>query len=100
MSSCHAGLGQSSRKELAFVFYGAEARVAKFGHLFPKAYDLSPPRRQSCAFHAARASDVGELRGGLQISTTLNRLRGGNQIEGPSIAMIRRWSRGSLGCPE
>jgi uncharacterized protein YceH (UPF0502 family) len=28
-------------KNLAYVFHGSEARVAKYGHLFPKAYDLN-----------------------------------------------------------
>ncbi|MEP7272624.1 MAG: YceH family protein [Acidobacteriota bacterium] len=34
-------LGSLREKKLAFIFHGAEARVAKFGHVFPKAYDLS-----------------------------------------------------------
>ena len=29
-------------KKLAFVFYGAEARVAKYGQVFAKGYDLTP----------------------------------------------------------
>lgn len=28
-------------KNLAYVFHGSEARAPKYGHLFPKAYDLS-----------------------------------------------------------
>ena len=28
-------------KNLAYVFHGSEARTPKYGHLFPKAYDLS-----------------------------------------------------------
>jgi uncharacterized protein YceH (UPF0502 family) len=28
-------------KNLAYVFHGSEARVAKYGHLFPKAFDLN-----------------------------------------------------------
>jgi uncharacterized protein len=28
-------------KNLAYVFHGSEARAAKYGHLFPKAFDLS-----------------------------------------------------------
>jgi uncharacterized protein len=28
-------------KKLAYVFHGAEARAPKYGHLFPKAFDLS-----------------------------------------------------------
>ncbi|HKX31242.1 MAG TPA: DUF480 domain-containing protein [Blastocatellia bacterium] len=29
-------------KKLAYVFHGSESRVPKFGHLFPKAFDLNP----------------------------------------------------------
>jgi uncharacterized protein len=28
-------------KKLAYVFHGSDARVAKFGHIFPKAFDLN-----------------------------------------------------------
>jgi uncharacterized protein len=35
-------LNSLREKKLAFVFHGSEARVAKYGHVFPKAYDLSP----------------------------------------------------------
>jgi uncharacterized protein YceH (UPF0502 family) len=28
-------------KKLAYVFHGSEARVPKYGHVFPKAYDLN-----------------------------------------------------------
>jgi uncharacterized protein YceH (UPF0502 family) len=28
-------------KNLAYIFHGSEARAAKYGHLFPKAFDLS-----------------------------------------------------------
>src|SRR5262245_21493456 len=28
-------------KNLAYVFHGSEARTPKYGHVFPKAYDLS-----------------------------------------------------------
>lgn len=29
-------------KNIAYVFHGSESRVPKYGHLFPKAYDLNP----------------------------------------------------------
>lgn len=35
-------LGSLREKKLAFVFHGSEARVAKYGHVFSKAYDLTP----------------------------------------------------------
>lgn len=35
-------LNSLREKKLAFVFHGSEARVAKYGHVFPKAYDLTP----------------------------------------------------------
>jgi uncharacterized protein YceH (UPF0502 family) len=35
-------LSSLREKKLAFVFHGSEARVAKYGHVFPKAYDMTP----------------------------------------------------------
>lgn len=35
-------LSSLREKKLAFVFYGAEARVAKYGQVFAKGYDLTP----------------------------------------------------------
>lgn len=34
-------LNSLKEKNLAYVFHGADARVAKYGHIFPKAFDLS-----------------------------------------------------------
>lgn len=50
-------------KKLAFVFYGSEARVAKFGHVFPKAYDLSPQETAvMCVLMLRGPQTAGEIR--------------------------------------
>ena len=51
-------------KKLAYVFHGAESRVAKYGHLFPKSYDLSPPEVAiMCVLLLRGPQTPGELRG-------------------------------------
>ena len=50
-------------KKLAFVFYGAEARVAKYGHVFPKAYDLTAQEvAVMCVLMLRGAQTAGEIR--------------------------------------
>lgn len=51
-------------KKIAYVFHGAESRVPKYGHLFPKAYDLAPPEVAIlCVLMLRGPQTVGELRG-------------------------------------
>ena len=51
-------------KKLAYVFTGSESRVPKYGHLFPKAYDLSPPEVAAlCVLLLRGPQTVGEIRG-------------------------------------
>lgn len=57
-------LGSLREKKLAFVFHGAEARVAKYGHVFAKAYDLAPPELAViCVLMLRGPQTVGEIRG-------------------------------------
>jgi len=51
-------------KKLAYVFTGSESRVPKYGHLFPKSYDLSPPEVAAlCVLLLRGPQTVGEIRG-------------------------------------
>ncbi len=50
-------------KNLAYVFHGSDARVPKYGHLFPKAYDLSVPEvALMCVLILRGPQTSGELR--------------------------------------
>ncbi len=50
-------------KKLAYVFSGADARVAKYGHLFPEAYDLSTEETAVlCVMLLRGAQTPGEIR--------------------------------------
>ena len=50
-------------KNLAYVFHGSDARVAKYGHLFPKAYDLDPQETAvMCVLILRGPQTPGELR--------------------------------------
>ncbi len=50
-------------KNLAYVFHGSDARVAKYGHLFPKAYDLDPHENAvMCVLILRGPQTPGELR--------------------------------------
>ncbi len=50
-------------KKLAYVFSGADARVAKYGHLFPEAYDLNEEENAvMCVLLLRGAQTPGELR--------------------------------------
>ncbi len=50
-------------KNLAYVFHGSDARVAKYGHLFPKAYDLDPQETAvMCVLVLRGPQTPGELR--------------------------------------
>ena len=50
-------------KKLAFVFYGAESRVAKYGHIFDKAFHLEPSELSVlCVLMLRGAQTVGEIR--------------------------------------
>jgi hypothetical protein len=72
-------------KNLAYVFHGSEARVPKYGHVFPKAYDLEPGEvAVMCVLMLRGAQTPGELRsrtphlhnfeGSAQVEETLQRL--------------------------
>lgn len=51
-------------KKLAYVFHGAESRVPKYGHLFPEAFDLTPPEvAVLCVLLLRGAQTPGEIRG-------------------------------------
>jgi uncharacterized protein YceH (UPF0502 family) len=50
-------------KNLAYVFHGSEARAPKYGHLFPKAFDLSEAETPLMCVLILRGSQTpGELR--------------------------------------
>lgn len=50
-------------KKLAYVFSGADARVPKYGHLFNKAFDLTPPQvAVMCVLMLRGPQTPGELR--------------------------------------
>jgi uncharacterized protein len=50
-------------KNLAYVFHGSEARAPKYGHLFPKAYDLSEAETPlMCVLILRGPQTSGELR--------------------------------------
>jgi len=50
-------------KNLAYVFYGSEARAPKYGHLFPKAFDLSEAETPlMCVLILRGPQTSGELR--------------------------------------
>jgi len=50
-------------KKLAFVFHGAEARVAKYGHVFTKAYDLTSQEVGAlCVLMLRGPQTTGEIR--------------------------------------
>ena len=51
-------------KKLAYVFHGSESRVPKYGHLFPEAFDLTPPEvAVLCVMLLRGAQTPGEIRG-------------------------------------
>lgn len=51
-------------KKLAYVFHGSESRVPKYGHLFPEAFDLTPPEvAVLCVLLLRGAQTPGEIRG-------------------------------------
>jgi uncharacterized protein YceH (UPF0502 family) len=57
-------LNELREKKLAYVFFGAESRVAKYGHLFPKAYGLTPAETAlMCVLMLRGPQTTGELRG-------------------------------------
>ncbi len=61
--SVSRALGSLRERKLAFVFHGAEARVAKYGQVFPKAYDLSPQDvAVMCVLMLRGPQTLGELR--------------------------------------
>ncbi len=50
-------------KNLAYVFHGSEARVAKYGHVFPKAFDLNEAEvALMCVLMLRGPQTPGELR--------------------------------------
>jgi uncharacterized protein len=50
-------------KNLAYVFHGSEARVAKYGHIFPKAFDLNEAEAAvMCVLILRGPQTPGELR--------------------------------------
>ncbi len=50
-------------KKLAYTFHGAEARVTKYGHLFPKAFDLDEAQTSvMCVLILRGPQTPGELR--------------------------------------
>jgi uncharacterized protein len=56
-------LNSLREKKLAYVFSGADARVAKYGHLFPEAMDLSHAETAiMCVLLLRGAQTPGELR--------------------------------------
>lgn len=56
-------LNSLREKKLAYVFSGADARVAKYGHLFPEAMDLSHAETAlMCVLMLRGAQTPGELR--------------------------------------
>lgn len=50
-------------KNLAYIFHGSDSRVPKYGHLFPKAFDLSEPEvALMCVLILRGPQTPGELR--------------------------------------
>jgi len=50
-------------KNLAYIFHGSDSRVPRYGHLFPKAYDLSQPEvALMCVLILRGPQTPGELR--------------------------------------
>lgn len=50
-------------KNLAYIFHGSDSRVPKYGHLFPKAFDLSEPEvALLCVLILRGPQTPGELR--------------------------------------
>jgi uncharacterized protein YceH (UPF0502 family) len=62
-STISRALDALREKNLAYVFYGSESRTAKYGHLFPKAFDLSPPEvAVLCVLMLRGPQTAGEIR--------------------------------------
>jgi uncharacterized protein YceH (UPF0502 family) len=58
-----SGLDSLRNKKLAYVFHGSDARVAKYGHIFEKTFDLAPPEvALLCVLLLRGAQTPGELR--------------------------------------
>ena len=56
-------LGSLRDKKLAYTFHGSEARVTKYGHLFPKAYELNEAETAvMCVLILRGPQTPGELR--------------------------------------
>lgn len=50
-------------KKLAYVFHGSESRVAKYGHIFERSFDLSPPEVAAlCVLMLRGPQTPGEIR--------------------------------------
>ena len=62
-STVQRALNSLREKKFAYVFSGADARVAKYGHLFPEAMDLSHAETAvMCVLMLRGAQTPGELR--------------------------------------
>jgi uncharacterized protein YceH (UPF0502 family) len=62
-ASVMRALDSLKEKNLAYVFHGSEARVAKYGHLFPKVFDLNEAEvAVMCVLMLRGPQTPGELR--------------------------------------
>lgn len=58
-----SGLGSLRDRKLAYVFHGSDSRVPKYGHIFDKSFDLSPPGLAAmCVLMLRGPQTPGEIR--------------------------------------
>lgn len=58
-----SGLGSLRDRKLAYVFHGSDSRVPKYGHIFDKSFDLSPPELAAmCVLMLRGPQTPGEIR--------------------------------------
>jgi uncharacterized protein YceH (UPF0502 family) len=62
-STVQRALDSLREKKLVYTFHGSEARTIKYGHVFPKSYDLDPQETAIlCVLMLRGAQTPGELR--------------------------------------
>ena len=75
-------------KKLAFVFYGAESRVAKYGHIFDKAFHLEASELSVlCVLMLRGAQTAGEIR---QRSAPLHTFTDLSEVETAIEGLMKR----------
>lgn len=75
-------------KNLVYVFHGAEARVPKYGHIFPKSFDLNPQEvAVMCVLMLRGPQTAGEIR---QRATPLHNFDSLAEVETTLQGLISR----------